>query len=385
MDAEFNGDSLYNESISAAVLAMPYDAIQIQGINNQQPSYIISTNGTMVSARNTLTENIEFEGNEPGSVINSAIDATHSGIIRISEGDYNFLNPIRPKSNISIIGEDIDNTVLNPQRAMSLIVNAHPNDPVLGIEDRNIVLGNFTINYEGVGGGDAINLVSVEKSRIFQVRIENISWSSDAIDLDACNDIFVESTDFLNIGGSAVHVSDSFTGWKSENKKGSNNITVVDAHASNVGKERKVAAFNAFARDTAISGTNNITFTKILVENSYSGVDFAKFGSGYKVIDATIVDSLSRGITIRGMNNMITNATIFDTGSHGITVINSQETTIQNSSILKSNGNNIAITDSTDTHVMNVNLGETKNGEHLHILLKNTMHDLIDGITILSK
>ena len=242
MDPEFNGDSLYNESISAAVLAMPYDAIQIQGNNNQQPSYIISTNGIMVSARNTLTENIEFEGNEPGSVINSAIDATHSGIIRISEGDYNFLNPIRPKSNISIIGEDMDNTVLNPQRAMSLIVNAHPNDPVLGIEDRNIVLGNFTINYEGVGGGDAINLVSVEKSRIFQVRIQNISWSSDAIDLDACNDILVESTDFLNIGGSAVHVSDSFTGWKSENKKGSNNITVVDAHASNVGKERKVAS-----------------------------------------------------------------------------------------------------------------------------------------------
>ena len=122
-----------------------------------------------------------------------------------------------------------------------------------------------------------------------------------------------------------------------------------------------------------------------MVENSYSGVDFAKFGSGHKVIDATIVDSLSRGITIRGINNMITNATIFDTGSHGITVINSQETTIQNSSILKSNGNNIAITDSTDTHVLNVNLGETKNGEHLHILLKNTMHDLIDGITILSK
>ena len=127
MDPEFNGDSLYNESISAAVLAMPYDAIQIQGNNNQQPSYIISTNGIMVSARNTLTENIEFEGNEPGSVINSAIDATHSGIIRISEGDYNFLNPIRPKSNISIIGEDMDNTVLNSQRAMSLIVNAHPN------------------------------------------------------------------------------------------------------------------------------------------------------------------------------------------------------------------------------------------------------------------
>ena len=141
----------------------------------------------------------------------------------------------------------------------------------------------------------------------------------------------MESTDFLNIGGSAVHVSDSFTGWKSENKKGSNNITVVDAHASNVGKERKVGSIQRVCTIYAISGTNNITFTKILVENSYSGVDFVKFGSGHKVIDATIVDSLSRGITIRGMNNMITNATIFDTGSHGITVINSQETTIQNS------------------------------------------------------
>jgi hypothetical protein len=195
----------------------------------------------------------------------------------------------------------------------------------------------------------------------------------------------VESTNFSNIGGSAVHVSDSFTGWKSENKKGSNNITVIDAHASDVGKERKVAAFNAFARETAISGTINITFSKILVEDSYSGVDFAKFGSGYKVIDATIVDSISRGISVRGMNNIITNATIFNTGSHGIAVINSQNTTIQNSAVLKSNGNNIVIMDSTDTHVMNVRLGETKSSEHVHILLKNTMHDVIDGITILSK
>jgi hypothetical protein len=382
--AKFNGDSLYNESISAGVLAMRYDPIKIRGIDIQQPSYNISTDGTMVSALNTVTGNIEFEGDEPGSVINSAIDAIQSGTIRVSEGDYNFINPIRPKSNIRIIGDGTDNTILNVRRSMSLIVNAHPNDPTLDIGDRNIVLGNFTINYEGVGGGDAINLVSVEKSRIFQVRIENISRPSDAIDFDACKDMIVESTSFLNIGGSAVHVSDSFTGWESDNKKGSNNITVIDAYASNVGKERKVAAFNAFARDTAISGTNNITFTKILVENSYSGFDFAKFGSGYKVIDATILDSISRGIAVRGMNNIITNTTIFNTDSHGIAVINSQHTTIQNSSILKSNGNNIAITDSTDTQIRNVKLGETKSGEHLHILFKNTMRDLIDGVTILS-
>ena len=238
--AKFNGDSLYNESISAGVLAMRYDPIKIRGIDIQQPSYNISTDGTMVSALNTVTGNIEFEGDEPGLVINSAIDAIQSGTIRVSEGDYNFINPIRPKSNIRIIGDGTDNTILNVRRPMSLIVNAHPNDPTLGIGDRNIVLGNFTINYEGFGGGDAINLVSVEKSRIFQVRIENISRPSDAIDFDACKDMIVESTSFLNIGGSAVHVSDSFTGWESDNKKGSNNITVIDAYASNVGKERKV-------------------------------------------------------------------------------------------------------------------------------------------------
>jgi hypothetical protein len=383
-DAKFKGDPLYNASSSDSILIVSQAYTPSHDIAIQPSSYIVHTNGTMIYARNTTTGVDEFKGGDASRVINKAINATQSGSIHISEGQYVTKSTIRPKSDTQIIGDGINNTFFTPLENRSLIVNAHPNDPTLGIGDRNIVLGNFTINYEGVGGGDAINLVSVEKSRIFQLRIENISRPSDAIEFDGCNNIIVESVQFFNIGGSAIQMSDSYNGWGTANHKGSNNITVIDAYASNVGKERKVAAFNAFARDTAISGTNNITFTKILVENSYSGFDFAKFGSGYKVIEATILDSLSRGIAIRGMNNIITNATIFNTGSHGILASDSQNITIGESTIFGSKGNNIAITDSVGIKIINNTVGNKVASKFASVSLTNTFRSTIEGIVILN-
>ena len=383
-DAKFKGDPLYNASSTDSILIVSYAYTPSHDIAIQPSSYNVHVNGTTVYARNTTTGVDEFKGGDAARVINKAINATQSGSIHISEGHYITKSTIRPKSDTQIIGEGINNTIFTPLENRSLIVNAHPNDPTLGIGDRNIVLGNFTINYEGVGGGDAINLVSVENSRIFQVRIENISRPSNAIEFDGCNNIIVESVQFFNIGGSAIQMSDSYTGWMTANHKGSNNITVIDAYASNVGKERKVAAFNAFTRDTAISGTNNITFTKILVENSYSGFDFAKFGSGYKVIDATILDSLSRGIAIRGMNNIITNATIFNTGSHGILASDSQNTTIGETIIFGSKGNNIAVTDSVDIKIMNNTVGNKVASKFASVSLTNTFRSSIEGTVILN-
>src|SRR5207247_748318 len=112
----------------------------------------------------------------------------------------------------------------------TLILNAHPNDPSIGIGDRNLVIGNFTIDFGG-HNADVINLVSVDNAQIFDLNVKNVTGESDALDFDGSENIIVTSTKFFDIGGSAAHVSASFKNWNSF--KGSSNVTVSNSCASN--------------------------------------------------------------------------------------------------------------------------------------------------------
>ena len=343
-------------------------------------TFIISTDGTTVSAMNTQTKSIEFSGPDAGLVINSAINATDSGAIKIEKGSYWVKSTIRPKSDIQIIGVG-PSTVLSPASDQTLILNLHPNDPTVGIVDHNLVLGNFRIDYNG-HRGDTINLVSVHQARIFQVVIANLTGNGDAIDFDGSDNIVVHSAQFFNIGGSAVHVSDSFIGWT--NHKGSSNIIVDDAYAFNVGHTRQIAAFNTFAGDSAIAASHDNTFRNLSVVNSYAGVAFT--GKGYQntIKDSTINGTVSRGIYITGNDNRIENVIIDNATSHGILVYKSQSSEIQSVTVLSSKYTNVAVSNSTRIKIDHIKLGMLdSHGKRANILFDNTVRSTVDHIALL--
>jgi len=76
-------------------------------------SYIIFKEGDMVYAKNGSTGKIDFSGTDASTVIQSAIDNLPSGKIYIKAGTYIISSAIAPKSNIEIVGEGINKTVLD--------------------------------------------------------------------------------------------------------------------------------------------------------------------------------------------------------------------------------------------------------------------------------
>jgi hypothetical protein len=378
---KFPGDSLYSSSSSANIIKIIGLSHEIVDLESMPVAYIISSDGTQAYALNTATGNIDFHGSDAGFVINSAISSTGTnGRINIKSGTYFVDSTIRPTSGIQIIGEDTVSTILKENRDQSTILNAHPNDPSVGIEDHDITIGNFTIDNSN-HKGDVINFVSAENSRIFSITIGNVSSMSDALDFDGSRNMLVEHTRFYNIGGSAVHISGSFDGWQTH--RGSNNITIIDSFASNVGKNRKIGAYNMFAWSDSISGTSNNTLSDITVENSYGGIEFTSIGQGNKVSDIVVNGTTYRGIDMTGSNNLVERARIVNTNSHGIIVHDATNCTINDVEIFGSAYNNIALTKNKNVTVSAAELGNIVNKGYSNIYISDTSRSLVDNPDLL--
>ena len=378
--------------ISAAIVCIA-SILSIISLNkntaNSEASYFIFQNAKTIYARNTQTGATEFQGKDAGAVINSVINGTsaNSVEIEIGKGSYPIESIIRPKSGVQIIGQGMRNTILQATNYQSMILNAHPNAPSLGIEDHDLVIGNFTIDFRSFTG-DVINLVSVKHARVFNIIIANVTSDSDALDFDGSDDVLVNNTQFYNIGGSAVHISASFAGWPEDwaSHKGSSNIKVINSYAYNVGKTRHIAAYNTFAPDHGLGAAFNDSFSNIKVENSYSGIGFSNLTIGCSVDNALINNTVSEGVLIHSgaKDNLVSNVAIYNAGEYGILIYKASNATIENVKVLSSGFNAVAISNSRNIKIIDSKFDNEKKYEHPDILISNSTQVIVKHNTILS-